>query len=313
MTSRALDNLGLLTPQASAADRAALLDAVQFGARCFGGGTVGGWTLAWTITLPLAGAAVLYGIGVTRLWSRAGVGRAVMRLQLCAFIAGWLVLALALLSPIHEASRGIFAAHMIEHELVMVVAAPLLVLARPLPLFLWGLPKSYRKPIGGLLHGMGRGLGRSGLTDPLPATLLHGLAIWLWHVPFLFRAALVTEWLHWLQHFTFLSTGLIFWWALLGRASRRSGSSIVHLFATSLHTGLLGVLLFLTPQLWFGEQSREAASWGLTALEDQQLAGLIMWVPAGVIYAGAALALAALWIVESGKSALYHADALPTR
>ncbi|HET6343355.1 MAG TPA: cytochrome c oxidase assembly protein, partial [Myxococcota bacterium] len=107
---------------------------------------------------------------------------------------------------------------------------------------------------------------------------------------------------HWLQHASFLGTALLFWWAMVGSPARQRtyGASVVHLFLTSLHTGLLGVLLVLSPRLWYPTMGSDAFLWGLSPLEDQQLAGLIMWVPAGVIYAGAALALAGVWIARSG-------------
>lgn len=190
---------------------------------------------------------------------------------------------------------------MIEHELVMAVAAPLLVLARPLPVFLWAFPALGRRRVGRFVHRAGRSLGWRTLTEPMVATVLHGLAIWGWHAPGLFQAALKVEGVHWLQHFTFLATALLFWWSLLHRQPRQRGAAIGHLFATSLHTGLLGVLLLVSPRLWFPSQALGAVAWRLTPMEDQQLAGLIMWVPAGLVYAGAAIAFAGLWIMESGR------------
>jgi cytochrome c oxidase assembly factor CtaG len=146
------------------------------------------------------------------------------------------------------------------------------------------------------------------LTRPFVATLLHGLAIWLWHAPPLFDAALAHEPVHWLQHFSFLFSALLFWWALFfSPASRQSyGPSIAHLFATAGHTGLLGLLLLLSRQIWFPMQGIGALAWNLTPVEDQQLAGLVMWVPAGLIYTGAALALAGLWISGSGRRRARH-------
>ncbi|TIO41331.1 MAG: cytochrome c oxidase assembly protein, partial [Mesorhizobium sp.] len=108
--------------------------------------------------------------------------------------------------------------------------------------------------------------------------------------------------LHYTQHASFLGTALLFWWALLPRSGRQQayGSAVMHLFFTSMHTGLLGVLLLLSPKLWYPENAGGAALWGLSPIEDQQLAGLVMWVPAGLIYGGAALLLAGLWISKSG-------------
>jgi cytochrome c oxidase assembly factor CtaG len=108
---------------------------------CFSGATLGGWSVDPAILLPLLLSLALYVGGVVRLWRSAGTGRGTSWLHLLSFIAGWLTLAIAVASPLHDLSRKFFAAHMAEHELDMLVAAPLLVLARPLPLMLWALPQ----------------------------------------------------------------------------------------------------------------------------------------------------------------------------
>jgi putative membrane protein len=129
--------------------------------------------------------------------------------------------------------------------------------------------------------------------------LLHGLAIWAWHAPPLFDAAVANIAIHRLQHLSFLLTAILFWWSVLRRSE--SGVAAWHLFITMLHTGVLGALMALAPRVLYQAQTAAAPEWGLTPLEDQQLAGLIMWVPAGTIYAGAALALTAIWIRQSGS------------
>ena len=103
--------------------------------------------------------------------------------------------------------------------------------------------------------------------------------------------------MHRLQHLSFLLSALLFWWALLRRCS--PGAAAAHLFATMTHTGLLGALLTFAPRVLYAVQTAHAPEWGLSPLQDQQLAGLIMWVPAGTIYAAAALGFAALWIHRS--------------
>jgi putative membrane protein len=121
-------------------------------------------------------------------------------------------------------------------------------------------------------------------------------------LPGLFEAALADPWLHWLEHASFLATAALFWWAMLGRPARAHGYglSVACLFVTLLHSSLLGTLLTLSPRLWYAP-APGAAAWGLSPLEDQQLAGLIMWIPGGALYTLAALALAGLWIGRAGK------------
>jgi cytochrome c oxidase assembly factor CtaG len=133
------------------------------------------------------------------------------------------------------------------------------------------------------------------------ATLLHGIAIWAWHVPVLFDAAVDQVALHRLQHLSFFGTAVLFWWAVLWRSD--AGAAAWHVVVTMLHTGVLGALMALAPRVLYHAQTATSAAWGLTPLEDQQLAGLIMWVPAGTIYAGAALALIVLWIRGSSRKA----------
>ncbi|MBP0445406.1 cytochrome c oxidase assembly protein [Roseomonas sp. SSH11] len=258
-----------------------------------------GWTFdPWVLT-PLLVSLALYLAGTARLWSRAGYGRGIRPWQLSTYLAGWLFMAGALLSPLHWFGERVFTLHMIEHEIVMAVAAPLLVLARPAGALAWALPARWR-------HALGR-IGRTrpmraawlAVTAPVFATLAHGVAIWAWHIPVLFDAAVVVSLLHRLQHLSFILTALIFWWALLRRCS--AGSAALHLFVTMMHTGVLGALMALAPRVLYTTQTAQAGLWGLTPLEDQQLAGLVMWIPAGTIYVAAALGFTASWISRAGR------------
>ncbi|MER9840230.1 cytochrome c oxidase assembly protein [Mesorhizobium australicum] len=277
---------------------------------CYGAGAPqAGWTLAFPITLPLAAIALIYALGASRLWRRSSRGRSERTRQVLLFAAGWGVLTGALVSPIHALGERVFAAHMIEHELLMAVAAPLLVAACPGAALIWALPAALRRGTGRLTHGRIVQAIWTVASRPLNATIIHGIAIWIWHVPVLFEAALQQGALHYAQHASFLGTALLFWWGILPRSGRQQacGSAVMHLFFTSLHTGLLGVLLLLSPRLWYPQNAGGAALWGLTPIEDQQLAGLVMWVPAGLIYGGAALLLAGLWISKSGTRKVTHA------
>jgi putative membrane protein len=258
------------------------------------------WTFDPWIVAPLTLALLLYAIGLTRLHfrTRASASHA---WQIAAYAAGWLALGGALLSPLHWLGERVFTFHMIEHETVMAIAAPLLVLARPAGVMLWSLPRSARLLIGAACNSRSvRGLWRWS-TRAGNATALHGLAIWLWHVPPFFDAALASANLHRLQHLGFFVTALLFWWSML-RCSQ-PGKAVWHLFLTMTHTSILGALITLAPRVLYQLQTAAAPAFGLTPLEDQQLAGVIMWVPAETVYAGAALALAAQWIRRSSEPA----------
>jgi putative membrane protein len=139
------------------------------------------------------------------------------------------------------------------------------------------------------------------MSAPLTAWALHGLALWAWHLPALYQQTLRSDFVHALQHLSFLLTALLFWWALIYGAQGRTayGASVLYVFATAMHSGLLGVLLTVTTSVWYPIYASRTAAWGLTTLEDQQLAGLIMWVPAGIIYLAAGLLLFRAWLGES--------------
>ncbi|MDX0605275.1 cytochrome c oxidase assembly protein [Sinorhizobium medicae] len=256
------------------------------------------------VVLPLALTALAYAIGMRRLWSASARGQTIHLQRAVCFAAGWLFLAAALVSPLDRLATQLFTAHMIEHEILMVIAAPLFVLSKPLAPLLWSLPQKLRASVGrALVRSVVLLPVRKAATNQLIATGLHGATLWLWHAPRLYDAALAETPIHWLQHLSFFCTALIFWWALLfGRGRQDYGIAIFYLFATTLHSGFLGILLSFAREPLYRSQGAGAASWGVSALEDQQLAGLIMWVPAGMIYVAAALALAAAWIGGSNNS-----------
>jgi putative membrane protein len=253
--------------------------------------------------------------GLGMIWRRAGLGRGIRRWQAICFAAGWLTLFGALCSPLHWLGEHLFTAHMIEHELLMAIGAPLLALSRPLGAFMRALPKSFQRALtmgaqARPFHTIWRVV-----MDPTVATLLHGIALWVWHAPLFFDATVTNELLHRLQHVSFLLSALIFWWALFRRARQDQGACAMHVFATMLHMSLLGALIALSPQLLYRAQTAFAPEFGLTPMEDQQLAGLVMWVPAGTIYASVALAMLGLWISPRmpRRNALRYDDEIATR
>ena len=217
------------------------------------------------------------------------------------FALGWLALVVALVSPMHAWGRVLFSAHMTQHEVLMLVAAPLLVLSRPLVVFLWAFPVNWSRRIGNI--GKLAWFSRSWrfLTIPLVAWLLHAIALWVWHVPVLFDAVLHKEWVHTLQHVSFLGSALLFWWALIHgpQGAMGYGAAVLYLFTTSIHSGALGALLTVAGTVWYPSYIGLTSSWGLTPLEDQQLGGLIMWIPAGLVYLIAGLALFVGWLREA--------------
>lgn len=247
-----------------------------------------GWTLAPSVILPLLLSAGLYAIGYARLQQRAEGGRATHRHNAWRFAAGWTVLALAIVSPLHEGGERSFTLHMIEHELIMVPAALLIAMARPLGVMFWALPSAARQRLGGGARWW------QGLADPVPATALQALALIMWHAPPLFDRALGHEGWHVAQHLSFLVSALLFWWAMTRAARGNALTAASCLFVTSLIGGGLGALMTFSTSPWYsGYAAMGMTPFGLTPAQDQQLAGLVMWIPGGMAHAGAALILLA--------------------
>ena len=255
---------------------------------------------AWRIAVAvlLVTAAVFYGVGVRRI-RLSKSPRVTVSNRAALFAAGWLTLFGALVWPLAPFTEGLFSAHMVQHELVMVVAAPLLVLARPLAMWAWALPAGWRASAGRPFRARRFAAFWRGFTGPLTATGVHAAAIWVWHLPRVFELSEASAAAHALQHVAFFASAVLFWWALLKPArGARVGAAVGCLFVTMLHTGALGVLLTFSGELWYPAATAHSHAAGLTPLEDQQLGGLIMWVVGGLPYVAAALALAARWFQE---------------
>jgi putative membrane protein len=252
------------------------------------------WDLAPWLLFLLGLSGFGYALGLHRLWTNAGGRRGVSPQQAGAFALGWLALVIALVSPLDPLGGRLFSAHMLQHELLMVVAAPLLVLGRPLATWTWALTPAQRRVVGRLFQRRGWVGFWSTLTDPLVAWALHALALWAWHIPTLFDAALQNEAVHIAQHVSFLGTALFFWWSVLGHDPRGRygpGHSAAYLFTTMMHTSALGALLSLAPTPWYSPYIPLTGALGMDPVDDQQLGGLIMWVPAALAYVIAALAV----------------------
>jgi putative membrane protein len=259
---------------------------------------LGLWTFDPTVLATFAASSTLYARGVVALHRAAGRERGVQRWQIASFALGQLVTLVALVSPIDALSDALFSAHMTQHELLMIVAAPLVVVGRPLVAMAWGLPRRLRAPILRLVRKPAFASSWRALTHPVVVLLGHGAIVWAWHLPPWFEGAMRSEPLHAVQHLTFFVSAALFWWAIFhGRFGRSGhGVAVLFVFATAMHTSLLGALITVAQALWYPIYDGRTRIWGLDALEDQQLAGLVMWVPAGVLLALVALALFAVWM-----------------
>lgn len=263
------------------------------------------WNLDPGLILGLALAAWVYATGAREWRSRVRPPLGLSRAERACFWFGWASLGAALLSPIDAWGHVLFAAHMAQHELLMLAAAPLLVLGRPWVALMFALPRDearwlarrfLRPSIVRVLRALG---------NPVLAWSVHAAALWVWHVPALFQATQVHRWVHDLQHVSFFGSALWFWWALWQTRPGWSGgaAALLYLFTTMVHTGVLGALLLFAEQPLYPIYGMRAETWSLSPLEDQQLGGLIMWVPAGLVYIAAALLGVVGWLRAAERRA----------
>lgn len=246
------------------------------------------WNIDLFPILSLELTAILYVLGIQRLWRRAGVGRGITVRRSLAFVGALLALVVALISPLDALSGALFSAHMAQHLILMLIAAPLLTLSDyPLAL-LWALPRRSAQALG---RGWNRAMVLHRvwqiMKSPLAAWVLFGVTMWVWHLPALYEAALRDETIHAVEHLSFLLTAVLFWWVLLDPSRPKYvhyGMAIPYLFTTALHSGILGALLTFSGLPWYPFYAQSVTAWGLSPLQDQQLAGLVMWLPGGALF-----------------------------
>ena len=248
----------------------------------------------------LVAIGVLYAIGTVRLRARGAFQR---RFEPIAFGVGWLALMVSVTPPIDSWALVRFSAHMFQHELMMLVGAPLVTVGRPIPVWLAALSKSASARAAALLQSSTTRAAWNGVTSPIAAWTLHGAAIWVWHLPVLYDAAVQNEAIHLVQHMMFVGTAVVFWYGMLyGRYGRAGyGAAVFYVFTTAVHTGILGAIVTFARTPLYSVYLAPAASHGINALGDQQVAGLVMWIPAGLVLTTLGIALFAAWLGEAER------------
>jgi cytochrome c oxidase assembly factor CtaG/cytochrome c2 len=263
------------------------------------------WNWEVWILMCLGLAVFGYACGLHRLHAHAR-SRIFGALRIASFIAGIATLFVALISPLDALDDQLFSAHMTQHLLLMMVAAPLLVCGRPAMAFLWAFPMSVRRMIGRLWVGGGLHRGVRALMSPLVVWLLCSVVLWFWHLPGPYGWALASEGVHTLEHFCFFITALMFWSLVIEPFGRRRldyGSTLIFVATLGVQNGLLGALLTLAGHPFYSVHLDTTAAWGLTPLEDQQLAGIIMWIPANLIHLTSLGVLFVLWMQNAERQA----------
>jgi putative membrane protein len=246
----------------------------------------GSWTFEPVLLATLVLAAVVHRRGRARLGRRiAGVRE---KRRAVAFYGGLVILAAALMSPLDSLAHTLFSGHMAQHLLLMVVAAPLLVYGRPTAALVAGLPEGGRDMVrrSGLRGPGARGAARA-LTKPVVVWIIGTLALWAWHMPALYDAALAHEPLHVLEHASFLGAAVLFWSVVLSSGPRRGVPrplAIVLVFASGIQSSALGAVLLFASTPLYGVHAEGARVWDVSPLSDQQLAGALMWSPPALLY-----------------------------
>jgi putative membrane protein len=263
------------------------------------------WSLQPSVLVGLAAAAWAYARGVGTLWS-GDHHRGVTGWQVAAFAGGLLTLVVALVSPIHSVSAELLWVHMVQHVLLVLVAAPLLVLGAPLVPMTLAFPLGWRRRLRALGRvGWIRWMGRL-LTRPVTAWVLQFAALWAWHAPKLYDAAARSQGIHALEHLSFLATAILFWWVAFRPGVHRrlpGGPEVLYVLTAGIQSGALGAVLTFAGSPVYPVYAHTVGRWGLTPLQDQQLAGLIMWIPAGLIYLVVASALFVRWLFAAEREA----------
>ncbi len=245
---------------------------------------------------------ILYAVGTARIRARGARQRA---WEPVAFGVGWLALMVSVLPPIDSWAIVRFSAHMFQHELMMLVGAPLVMAGRPIPVLLAALSRTVAARTAAVLQSSVTRRAWNAVTAPVVAWTLHGAAIWLWHLPVFYDAAVNNEAIHLLQHTMFVGTAIVFWYGMLyGRYGRAGyGAAVFYVFTTAVHTGILGAILTFARTPLYGVYLAPAASHGIDPLGDQQIAGLVMWVPAGLVLTTLGIALFGAWLGEAERRA----------
>jgi putative membrane protein len=243
--------------------------------------------------LVMAGVAFkgwlyLRGARRARLYSET---TATSALEYRAVAAGWCALVIALVSPLHPLGKSLFSAHVGQLQILTLVAAPLIALGRPMRACIWALPESWkpkaeRAAQQPLIQKTWRVISR-----PLVAWILYGATLWVWHIPPVFDLTQQSSFVHALEHMTLIAASLLFWSRLVHGNPRLMsyGAAMLYLLTTALHQSVLGVLIAFAPNALYSSYAETTRSWGFSPLEDQQLGGVALWIPAATVYLVAAL------------------------
>jgi putative membrane protein len=258
---------------------------------------LGGWSFDPILVVTVAAASWGYTFGLRRLWT-AGRGRGIPPRRAAAFFTGLVALVLALMSPLDELAIQLFSFHMIQHLLLILIAAPLIVYGAPVLVITLALPHTTRKGLRALERSRPMTLLKKVSFNSAIAGAVFAFALWAWHFPSLYQAAVADGRWHVLEHSSFVAASLLFWTHVIGRRRHRLdfAPAILLVFVSGLQSAALSVVLIFSGRALYPIHTRGARAWGLSPLEDQQLAGAIMWTPVGLVFLVTIVVLLARWL-----------------
>ncbi|HEY1772985.1 MAG TPA: cytochrome c oxidase assembly protein [Gammaproteobacteria bacterium] len=263
------------------------------------------WDLQPWVIVSLAVACFGYGRGLSKLPAQRR--RQIFGpWRIASFCAGIMVLVIALLSPLSSLDDQLFSAHMAQHLLLMLVAPPLLVYSRPIMAWMCALPPGARHGVAALWTRR-RGLqrGAAWLMHPLVVWVAASTALWFWHLPLPYRWALQSELVHSLEHICFFVTSLMFWSLVIepyGRRHTDYGLTLLFVASFSVQMGMLGAIITFASRPLYTDPAA-LLPWGFTPLADQQLAGVVMWVPVGLVHFSTMAILFLAWLKHAERRA----------
>lgn len=249
------------------------------------------WT-AWPADLPttlmLVAAAAVYGVGARRVRSSTGGRGALPGWRIGAGAAAVALLAGLFLTPVEAWAETLFSVHMGQHLALTLLVAPLLVVARPVLVGAMALPPGSRRQLWRVRPRLDLARGRSATWLAVAAVLVHAITMWMWHVPALYELGLENPSAHVLEHVTMLGGSLPLWWLVLDATGRHAtGATVLAVFVSTVQSAALAGLFTFAGTAIVRAHGDGPAAWGLTALQDQHLAGGLMWFPGGLIYVAA--------------------------
>jgi putative membrane protein len=261
----------------------------------------GAWSFDPLAMIALGVVAYVHGRSIEAVRETAGGRRLLPQWRVCCFYSATLVLLIAVASPLEHASDESFSAHMLQHLLLLTIAPPLLVLSRPAITVAHALGRPLRR-----LHAANACLGKVSRRQEL-AWLAFTLALWVWHAPPLYKAALQSPFVHLAEHACFVLAGLWLWSIVLNSrgAVRNVPANVLLVFGSMLQMSLLGALMTFSGTPWY-EGAYGSGLAGLTPVEDQHLAGVMMWIPTNFVLLAALVYTLLLWLARD-EAASEHA------